>query len=122
MDPLRPFLSLVRSLWPNGAAAKAVNRSQAAVPPHSTSHAAPLAASQPIEQRLHSHLTALGAWNAQRAREIFVKQVLLSELGEELATDPAFAELIQRVSGQLGDDPRISVRLDELLRQVAAGP
>lgn len=122
MDPLRPFLSLVRSLWPNGVAAKAVNRSQAAVPPHSTHQAAAVAASQPIERRLQSHLTALGAWNAQRAREIFVRQVLLSELGENLAADPAFAELIQRVSAQLGDDPRISARLDELLRQVAASP
>jgi hypothetical protein len=119
MDPLRPFLSLVRSLWTSGAAATSANRAQSAVPPHSTSHAAALAPSQPIERRLHSHLTALGAWNAQRAREVFVKQVLLSELGEELATDPAFADLIERVSGQLGGDPRLSARLDDLLRQIA---
>lgn len=118
MDPLRPFLSLVRSLWTSSAAAKAANRARSAIPPHSTGQAAALAASQPIERRLHSHLTALGAWDAQRAREVFVKQVLLSELGEELAADPAFADLIQRVSGQLGGDPRLSARLDELLRQL----
>src|SRR5687768_11788239 len=123
MDPLRPFLSLVRSLWTGNTTAKAANRAQAAVPPHSTTQMGKLAASQPIERRLRSQLNALtapGAWNAQRAREVFVRQVLLNELGEELAADPAFAELIQRVSSQLGVEPKLSARLDELLREIAA--
>lgn len=124
MDPLRPFLSLVRSLWVGGTSAKSANRAQAATPPHSTSVAGRIAASQPIERRLQSQLNALtatGPWNSQRAREVFVRQVLLIELGEQLGTDPAFAELVLKVSGQLGGDPRISTRLDELLRELATG-
>ena len=122
MDPLRPFLSLVRSLWV-GNTTKTPNRSPAATTAHSTNAAGHIAASQPIERRLQSQLNALnapGAWNAQRAREVFVKQVLLAELGDELAADPAFVELVLKVSGQLGGDPRVSARLDELLRELAA--
>jgi stage V sporulation protein SpoVS len=121
MDPLRPFLSLVRSLW--GSNTQSANRTQAGTPAHSTDVAGHIAASPPIERRLQSQLNALtsaGAWNPQRAREVFVRQVLLAELGEELAADPAFVELVSKVSAQLGGDPRISIRLDELLQALAA--
>jgi hypothetical protein len=123
MDPLRPFLSLVRSLWTSSASAKTANRAQGARPPHAGERTTEAEPSQPVERRLQAHLTPLtkpGAWNAQRAREVFVRQVLLHELGEELAADAAFAELIQKVSGQLGGDPKISERLDQLLRKLAA--
>lgn len=123
MDPLRPFLSLVRSLWTSSAAAKSANRAQGARPPHASERTSAPEPSQPIERRLQSHLNPLtrpGAWNAQRAREVFVRQVLLHELGEELAADAAFAELIQKVCGQLGGDPKLSERLDQLLRKLAS--
>jgi hypothetical protein len=119
MDPLRPFLSVVRSLWVGNS--KAPNRTQAGTAAQSN-NVGPIAASQPIERRLQAQLNALtaaGAWNAQRAREVFVSQVLLTELGEALVADPAFDELVLKVSAQLGDDPRISTRLDELLRALA---
>lgn len=45
--------------------------------------------------------------------------MLLHELGEELAADAAFAELIQKVCGHLGGDPKLSERLDQLLRKLA---
>jgi hypothetical protein len=123
VDPLRPFLSLVRSLRASNATSKTVGSSQATPAAHSNTPAAQIAASRPIEQRLQSQLTALvRPWNAQRAREVFVGQVLLHELGEQLAADPDFADLTQRVSDQLGSDPRLGARLDELLRQLAAGP
>jgi hypothetical protein len=122
VDPLRPFLSLVRSLWTSTATGKTAARRQTTATSPSSGQAMAIAASRPIEQRLQSQLAPLiRLWNAQRAREIFVGQVLLHELGEQLAADPAFAELIQRVSSQLGNDPRISARLDDLLRQLAAG-
>lgn len=120
MDPLRPFLSLVRSLWVGNS--KAPNRASAATAVSSNPVAGPIAASQPIERRLQAQLNALtaaGAWNPQRAREVFVSQVLLTELGEALVTDPAFDDLVLKVSAQLGGDPRISTRLDELLRALA---
>lgn len=119
MDPLRPFLSVVRSLWVGNS--KATHRTQAG-PAAQSNNVGPIAASQPIERRLQAQLNALtaaGAWNAQRAREVFVSQVLLTELGEALVADPAFDELVLKVSAQLGDDPRISTRLDELLRALA---
>lgn len=121
MDPLRPFLSLVRSLWTSSATSKTVARRQTTAASPSSGQAMEIAASRPIERRLQSQLAPLiRLWNAQRAREIFVGQVLLHELGEQLAADPAFAELIQRVSSQLGSDPRLSARLDDLLRKLAA--
>lgn len=121
MDPLRPFLSLVRSLWTSSATSKTVARRQTTAASPSSGQAMEIAASRPIERRLQSQLAPLiRLWNAQRAREIFVGQVLLHELGEQLEADPAFAELIQRVSSQLGSDPRLSARLDDLLRKLAA--
>ncbi len=121
MDPLRPFLSLVRSLWTSNATSKTAAQRQTTAASPSSGQTMAVAASRPIERRVQSQLAPLiRLWNAQRAREIFVGQVLLHELGEQLAADPAFAELIQRVSSQLGNDPRISTRLDDLLRQLAA--
>lgn len=120
MDPLRPFLSLVRSLTTGNATSKTASARQA-TPTASGGGPTRVTPSRPIEQRLQSQLAALvRPWNAQRAREIFVGQVLLHELGDQLAADPAFADMIQRVSSQLDDDPRLSARLDDLLRQIAA--
>lgn len=121
MDPLRPFLTLVRSLWTSSATGKTVSPRQPTPALHGSGPAQEISPSRPIEQRLQSQLAALvRPWNAKRAREVFVGQVLLHELGEQLATDPAFTDLIQRVSQQLDSDPRLSARLDELLRQLAA--
>ncbi len=121
MDPLRPFLSLVRSLTTSNTTSKAATARQATPAASGSGPATRVAASRSIEQRLQSQLSALvRPWNSQRAREIFVGQVLLHELGEQLAADPAFGDLIQRVSNQLGEDPRLSARLDDLLRQIAA--
>lgn len=121
VDPLRPFLSLVRSLRAGNATSKTVGAGQATPAAHSNAPATQIAASRPIEQRLQSQLAVLARpWNAQRAREVFVRQVLLHELGEQLAADPAFVDLTQRISNQLGSDPRLGARLDELLRQLAA--
>lgn len=120
MDPLRPFLSLVRSLWTSTTSAKSIRERQSTLPPPTSGHVAEIATVRTVEQRLQADLSVLGdAWNAQRAREVFVGGVLLHELGEHLSADPAFSDLIQRVSTQLGSDPRLSERLDELLRQLA---
>jgi len=125
MDPLRPFLSIVRSLWTSAGTAKSAHRAEGARPPHTSERTSRPEPGQPIERRLQSHLYALaapGAWNPHRAREIFVRQVLLHELGDELAADSAFSELVQKVCGHLDSDPKISAPLDRLLRKVAIGP
>lgn len=122
MDPLRPFLSLIRSLSTSNPTSKTAASRQAAPTAAGSGPARPIDASRPIEQRLQSQLAAAAhPWNARRAREIFVGEVLLHELGEQLAADPSFADLIQRISQQLDADSRLSARLDELLRQLAAG-
>lgn len=116
MDPLRPFAHLIRSLTTGkksapGTAARGASTRQ--------SHA--VAASAPIVNRLQTRLAALQQWNGERARELFVEHILLAEFGEDLALDPAFADLVQRVCGQLGSEPALGARLDELLQDVAAG-
>lgn len=118
MDPLRPFLALIRSLSTGTAGAKNSRERQST---QSTSGQAAEISIRTVEQRLQADLSVMArAWNAQRAREVFVGRVLLHELGEHLSADPAFSDLIQRVSSQLGSDPRLSARLDELLLQLAA--
>jgi hypothetical protein len=117
MDPLRPFLALVRSLSTGATSSKNARDRQSA--PSSSDQATEITI-RTVEQRLQAELAVfVRAWNSQRAREVFVGRVLLHELGENLSADPAFSELIQRVSSQLGSDPRLSARLDELLQQLA---
>lgn len=48
-------------------------------------------------------------------RETFVETVLLWELGEHLAQDPSFGEMVERISQQLALDSTLSGRLHELL-------
>jgi hypothetical protein len=55
-------------------------------------------------------------------REAFVETVLLWELGEQLAPDPDFAEMVTTVSDQLAADPRIGERLNRALQQLASEP
>ena len=66
-------------------------------------------------------MATLPQWTAAQARQVFVESVLMAELGEQLATDPAFSALVQRVSQQLDSDAKLSARLDVLLKRVAAG-
>lgn len=119
MDPLRPFLTLVRALWTDSAASVKATRRPPVDGSGSTSAAGEVAASMPIERRLQSQLAALRSWNPQRAREIFVTQVLLGELGQQLTLDPAFMDLVQKVSAQLGNELKLSARLDRVLRDLA---
>lgn len=118
MDPLRPFAHLIRSLWTGKKGAAGASGSTRGAGSQQ-SHA--VTASAPVVNRLQSRLASLQQWNGARARELFVEHILLMEFGEDLALDPAFADLVQRVCGQLGSEPAIGARLDELLQKVAAG-
>lgn len=111
MDPLRPFASLLRSLRPSAKAraADAPREKNATATPH------PVA--RPNAQ-LQARLATLTEWHAPRAREIFVECVLLAELGDDLAGDPAFVSLIQEVSTHLSNQPQVSARLDHMLREL----
>jgi hypothetical protein len=52
---------------------------------------------------------------------VFVESVLLSELGEDLANDSAFVQVVRNISQQLGNNPKLSARLDLLLKQLSQG-
>jgi hypothetical protein len=118
MDPLRPFAALIRSLWTGTS-----ERSQSAQRAGSrgaSAGSAPVVPAQRIADRLQLRLRALQDWDASRAREMFVEDVLLSELGGELVRDPKFAEIVKRVSDHLGNEPAVSARLNDVLRDLIA--
>jgi len=58
--------------------------------------------------------------NPARLRQVFVETVLLWELGEQLARDAEFAEMVGRVSEQLGSEPVVAQNLHGLLLRLAA--
>lgn len=120
MDPLKPFTSLIRSLWTSKrSAARTTGPATARSAISTHAEAQPVAPSGQVSARLQSQLAALQQWNDDTARRVFVEHILLVELGEGLARDPGFGDLVQRVSAQLGSEPAVRARLDELLRELA---
>jgi hypothetical protein len=123
MDPLKPFANLIRSLWSStkGAPARATAGARTAQASAGTqTQAQAIAASTQVSARLQARLAALREWNSVRARELFVEHALLMQFGGDLAHDPTFAELVQRVSAQLATEPALGARLDQLLQDLAA--
>lgn len=124
MDPLRPLASLIRSLRTAAKSRTAQSTRTAGAREavtHGAANAAPSAPPQAIASRLHARLVTIGEWNPARARELFVECILLNELGEDLSRDPGFAELVQKVSTELGGEPAVSARLDQILRDLVRG-
>jgi hypothetical protein len=117
MDPIKPFTTLIRSLRRSD---KSASNERTVPADASTGAAANIAASPAVHDRLQSRLATLAPWDAKRARELFVETTLLHEFGAELAADPAFFELVQRVSLHLSGETTVSDRLDGLLRELAA--
>jgi hypothetical protein len=124
MDPLKPFTSIIRSFWEQYARRADGNPRAAESSGTTRQRLAPVEGAPAIEAlhgRLRSRLATLAQWDASRARQLFVECALTVELGDELARDPAFANIVQRVSQQLDSDWKLSSRLDTLLKRVAAG-
>jgi len=124
VDPLRPFTDLIRSLSRTAAPRRAeASGTQAQATPacadQAESAATPGAPSS-LHERLRAQSAQLAAASPRRMRELFVETVLALELGEGLARDPAFAEVVGRVAEQLGDDPRIATRLEQVLLEMTA--
>jgi len=120
-DPLRPFAQIIRTLWRSRAqAGKSAGASASA---SRESRRLPREDDQQAEGSLRAHLTArIGGVSSQDARQIrekFVETVLLWELGDHLARDPAFGEVVSHVSQQLASDPVISRKLHGLLMQLS---
>lgn len=122
MDPLRPFTNLIRSLWVSKSdqarrTGAGTAGESAGIAPASIAGVAPARA---VTSRLQLRLSALTEWNSNRARELFVESILLNELGEDLSGDPGFTDLVGKVSAYLASEPRISARLDQVLRELLA--
>ena len=119
MDPLKPLTSLVRSLRASRKAAASQSQSQRPADGPAPDAVAPIASIDALHSRLRPRLAALPAWDRARARELFVESILLTELGDDLARDPGFTELIHQVSRHLGNEPEVSARLDHVLQDLA---
>jgi hypothetical protein len=118
MDPLRPFTTLIRSLWVAGKPRAGAAR-ETTLPPVAA------AAVLSIESRLRLRLGTVSPWQANRAREIFVETVLSNALSAELEADPDFQPWVREVSAHLASVEEVSSRLDELLQSLqrdAPGP
>lgn len=123
MDPLRPFAELIRSLR-IASLDKANPGSPASSAAGTHRNASQVSQTKPaptLRSRLRPRLAAMKPWDAQRARQLFVECALSAELGEDLSKDPAFSDLAKRVEAQIAHEPRITARLDELLRDIADG-
>jgi hypothetical protein len=117
-DPLRPFADMIRSLWLVRARATAparvtvTSRPDADVP---TSRSL-----RTLRSRLQARMSASQPAGAARMREAFVETVLLWELGEELASDPRFVEMVTSVAEQVASDPSVGERLNRMLTRLAS--
>jgi len=115
-DPLRPFAQIIRSLWRGRAPAAQPSSpaSQTGGPPEPAPRV-----DESLQSRLSAQIAGIDPANSARLRQAFVETVLLWELGEQLARDPEFAEMVSRVSEQLGSDPTVAQNLHGLLVKLA---
>jgi hypothetical protein len=124
VDPINPFSNFIRLLRESSKKSSTGEVQQRPAAGSSSADQAaavsPAARAQSLQSSLQSRVRAIGPWNRQRAREVFVEQILLRELGPDLANDTSFVELVDRVSTLIGEQPAISARLDQLLRELAA--
>ncbi len=68
-----------------------------------------------LETRLRERLGAMGKKTTRQLTETFVETVLLSELGDSMASDPGFASLATRVTTDLLANEQIAGELTQLL-------
>jgi len=111
MDPLRPFTGLIRTLWKSTSSKTSTEqaRGETAVAVGTTT----------LRSQIRSRLTRVGVNDPRLAREAFVETVLTAELGENLANDPAFAEMVKRVAEHIAADDRLGGQLHALLCSLA---
>lgn len=125
MDPLKPFGTLIRSVWDKSVRRSERRENSVSTTSADTSRASGVAESSalnPVQSRLRARVSALAVWDEAQARELFVETVLLSELGNDLERDPAFAAMVRNIGRQLATDPALSRRLDVLLKELAQEP
>jgi len=123
-DPLRPFTQAIRSLWGARARASQGNGSVSTAGAAAASGSAQRAASsrspgETLRTRLKTRISQIDGSDQRKMREAFVETVLLWELGEHLAPDPQFHELVARVFEQIETDPEVGDRLHQVLMRIS---
>lgn len=121
VDSIRPFAALIRTL--SRKKVQAATDAAHAGSVGDTSSNAPAAAtddSEQLESRLRARLAALRTEGSEDASHTFVETVLLFQLGEELARDPSFVDVVTKVSRQLQADAQIRAKLTQLIEHLRA--
>ena len=123
VDSIRPFIGLIRTLSRKkvGAADGVAEPSVAGDPPANDAPAAADRNSQ-LETRLRVRLAVVDAANPDKAEQAFVETVLLSQLGDDLAGDPEFADIVAKVSAQLQSDSQTRAQLAALIASLRSKP
>lgn len=78
-----------------------------------------------LQASLVNHLSTLDLRvddDLQRARQLFVELILVTELGANIASDPRFSLLAREVEHAMASDPEIRAELSELLIEIAGTP
>jgi hypothetical protein len=120
VDPLKPFSDLARTVT------RAVRRKERAQgnPGNTSASASQAAAPAPVvrsvNERLRQRLTSTPTWDKDNARAIFIETILISELGEDLVRDPAFGDMVRKLSDQMTTNPSLCTRLDQLLKELSS--
>ena len=116
VDSIRPFVTLIRTLSRKKVEAQDGIAEPTAAGEDATSGPAsgPERNSQ-LENRLRVRLASVDPADPDKARQTFVETVLLSQLGDGLARDPAFADVVARVSDQLESDAQTRAQLTQLI-------
>jgi hypothetical protein len=119
-DPLRPFADMIRALWLARTKNPGVTGSSASAKTGAVNSVSRRVRS--LRSHVKSRVAACSGLGSARMREAFVEAVLVWELGEELARDSAFGEMVANVSEQLASDPAVGERLNRALTRLAADP
>jgi hypothetical protein len=124
MDPLRSFADLIGAMWRSRRAEVAPASQSSPIARSADARQAPAAERAPesLRARLRNRIVDVGTADPRLARDTFVEAVLGWELGEELARDPAFGEMVRRLSDHIEGEPRLNARLQQLLQELAREP
>lgn len=68
-----------------------------------------------VAQRIRS-IAPDDSQRERKAFRIFLETVLLSELGQELVSDPSFSVMVDHVQGQMESDPQLAKAAGEAAR------
>jgi hypothetical protein len=116
VDSIRPFTTLIRALSRKKADAASSTPETPTAGSDTRLHdpAGPRHHSN-LESVLRSKLAAIGTLDSERARLTFVETILLFQLGEQLARDPAFSDVVTTVADQLQADEQVRGQLTKLI-------